>query len=146
MKALKLNSQFEGARKLAECLIGSPTYRPNSHAPEFDTLVGIQENRFVVSYFLDGLDWVAREEVIVPLETLKFCPFVGLRNGVKFWLCVIDLNCTLDELVSQISALKFDSTELPKGAELIDVDAIDRPKIPKGSTLRIDENYSVNQE
>ena len=82
MKFLKLDAQFEGARKLAECLIGSLCNSLNDE--EKADLLGLNLNRnsFMVRDAYERI-FCHVTEIRLPLDTLKLCPFMAMKNHVN---------------------------------------------------------------
>lgn len=78
MRALKLNANFTECHGLAKALIMSPTTDR-----QFRAIIG---NEFIVGdlnseYRLN--DWDFRSEILLPIYTLKLCPFVAMREKIN---------------------------------------------------------------
>lgn len=73
MKLLKLDARFEDARRVARCLAGSQT-KGNA------TFLCVDISRcFVIA----EIGYMGTLNIELPLDTLKFCPFVAMREGVE---------------------------------------------------------------
>lgn len=82
IKLLKLDARFEDARRVARCLMDSP----------IKSVVGENYLRGITNYY--GIDSMIRhgfvtsclhveKEIKLPIDTLKFCPFTAMREGVE---------------------------------------------------------------
>lgn len=103
MKLLKLDARFEDARRVARCLVGSQT-RGNA------TFLCVDISRcFVIA----EIGYMGTLNVELPLNTLKFCPFVAMREKVivksDYTPCV--LNPTTFEVSGLIKKMEFDCDE-----------------------------------
>jgi hypothetical protein len=85
MKYLKLDAQFEGARKLAECLIGSECDYSWEIEGKRTRLIGVDKHDFIVRLHPYNIYHTIKgeEEIPLVLDTLKLCPFMAMKNGIK---------------------------------------------------------------
>lgn len=132
MKYLKLDARHPECHGLARALVGSPT----DHQGQ---LLGVFDSAFMVVDLGDhGLrldaEWV--EVVRLPIATLKLCPYVAMREGLRVlfsgyvpcegeWqeIPMLWINGLIHDLSIDISTakLKIDPNNLPKGAEVVEL-------------------------
>lgn len=74
MKLLKLDARYKDARRVARCLVGSEIDKHNNLCGVFDEwfFIACEEVRQSCTI----------QKIELPLDTLKFCPFVAMREGV----------------------------------------------------------------
>ena len=114
---------------LAEALTGSPIKIERKHFRSFDILRGNRLGKFFISDFSGQ-----NESVLLPIETLKLCPFVAFRNSISITATSEDklintgLICEIHsfgfkflgcEKVYEMA--KLDLCLLPKGASIIEM-------------------------
>ena len=87
MKILRIKNTSDGFR-LARCLPESPIIFPN-FPKDKAVLLGVVgerlrnhdcENRFLIDTAEGGIAY--RSEIILPIESLKFCPFAACKEGI----------------------------------------------------------------
>lgn len=127
MEVLKLDARHPECHGLARALVGSPTIT------KFPTLFGVLENCFVTKYEArGGANFDHYVTLTLPLDTLKLCPYVCMREGVK--LCgpatkdlitdAINEEWTVGQLLTAFDNfgdyIALDLDNLPKGAEIME--------------------------
>jgi hypothetical protein len=134
MKYLKLDSQFESARKLAECLIGSECIYEGLAS----NLRGIIGNWFIVDDTDDYTSFTHESIIKIAVDALKLCPFMAMKNGISvlsymedFWL--------VGGLISEIQNSSDVSIQIGRDGILYACDfdniTLDLEKLPEGVEL-----------
>ena len=86
MKLLKLDARFEDARRVARCLVGSIATKPSDPFGDYGALLCVG-NEDDVFYMDQGDRNITECEVVFfHIDTIKFCPFVAMREGVSVHL------------------------------------------------------------
>jgi len=140
MKYLWLDAHYDGARKVAECLIGSKVGHGDAKYYESGVLLGITSKfRFILdtSMHWEEMDTDEDYEILVPLDDMKVCPFVALRNDLE----IVGRDSTFGEIwrgkVTQtighslwigakraymVDTIQLNLAKLPKGCEVVERD------------------------
>lgn len=83
MKLLKLDARFEDARRVARCLVGSIATKPSDPFGDYGALLCVG-NEDDVFYMDQGDRNITECEIVFfHIDTLKFCPFVAMREQVR---------------------------------------------------------------
>lgn len=135
MKYLYLDASFEGARKLAECLIGSKVYN----------LYNEKEKNFLRGHRRDSV-FISDQsgnhrDVFLIIDKLKLCPFMSAKNKISV-LSYIDGLGIIGGLIAKIEYTCFDDDmicEIFDNGELIGCDfdeiSLDFDKLPDGCEI-----------
>ena len=85
MKLLKLDARFEDARRVARCLVGSVADESwHKEITKDPKLAYIDDGYFVILFWdVTGMDFEIKHTILLPIDTLKFCPYVAMREGVE---------------------------------------------------------------
>ena len=92
---LHLDSRFEGARKIAACLEGSPCSSPDHEDVKDGELLAVFEDEFVLSGSRGNIchccyDFLSDTKITLPVKTLKLCSFMAMKHGVRVVATIID--------------------------------------------------------
>jgi len=106
MRALKIKNTPDGLR-LARCLVGSCQENEMK-------LVGIDEQSkspfMLVHTSLESIFPSTAEEIILPLSTLKLCPFVAMREGITVISFAYEIEDTMSGEIVSISTDRLDKS------------------------------------
>jgi len=136
MKYLKLNASYEECHGLAMALVGSPAIPMSGNLlikdADMESLFGIDYDVFL-THDQNGYTWP--EQIVIPIDTIKLCPYVAMREGLRvlfsgyvpgegdwtdnpmLWTYERIKDSDID--ISE-SRLKIDPENLPKGAEIVE--------------------------
>lgn len=115
MKILKLDARFHDARRIANCLIGSPCDLLINYRLQGIVKTKIQNGWAFVCYEYEHNSFTLQESIEIPLmpSWIKFCPFVAMRKKVivksDYTPCV--LNPTTFEVSGLLKKMEFDCGE-----------------------------------
>lgn len=147
MKYLKLDARHHECHGLARALVGSPCGEAKDYHLQavFNSKVGWTFG----CYDYEDKYFGFLEEIEMPLDTLKLCPFVAMRERIPLYYSVDNgrwlhsFRCTVDKIeigesgfclytrvdgdvfdthISTSGFLSIDLDNLPQGAEIVEVD------------------------
>lgn len=136
MKYLKLDPWHSECWGLARALYGSPITWVGNHISDYGVLTYVCE--LLHGFQTSDLD-VHTEPILIPLESIKLCPYVAMREGVKLkstinsWGGIIHkisvddnglnefIHMTNSYTIHSRSDIALDLGNLPKGAEVVEL-------------------------
>lgn len=139
MKYLELDARHPECRGLARALVGSPSIQVSDHmlikGVDTEPLFGIDYDVFITR---DRSGYTWSEQIAIPIDTIKLCPFVAFREGVsvacksvpslaKGVIESISTNRGFTDIVIgdygafDIREITLDLERLPNGARIVEV-------------------------
>lgn len=133
MKYLKLDPWHSECWGLARALYGSPVTWVGNHIGDYGVLTYVCE--LLHGFQTSDLD-VHTEPILIPLESIKLCPYVAMREGLllkgknendygfgQITKIYKALTCNLFKIKDNFFAdeITLDLDNLPKGAEVVEL-------------------------